>query len=164
MAVSDDELIPYYDQIFKSDDVTLDEIRPESKKQIDPYQCIEILINTEKGLKADYLNYLLSEHETVNLKKEDRLIYPEVANFCYYIILNLKNQKTEWFGEFFHRIEEILNDCAKETKDLLTVGFFEELQGRCLDHGIDHYHGFNQWLGRQSKIQWDAVNDFWDGK
>jgi hypothetical protein len=149
MAIPDDELIPYYDQTYKPHDVTLTAIDPKPKQQIDPYQCIEILTNAEKGLKADYLNYLLSEHGTVNPKEEDRLIYMEVANFCYYIIRNLKNQKTEWFYELFHRIEGILNNCDKETKDLLTVGFFEDLQGRCLDHDIDQYHGFDQWLGKQ---------------
>ena len=164
MAISDDELKPYYDQVYKPDDVSLIEIDFDSTQQIDPYRCIEILANTEQGLKADYLNYMISEHGTVHPKKEDRLTYMEVANFCYYIVWSFKNQKTEWFDKLFHRIEEILNNCDKETKDLLTVGFFEDLQGRCMDHDIDHYHGFDRWLRRKSKIQWDAVNNFWDGK
>ena len=164
MAISDEELAPYYDQIYKPDDVTLTKIDHESRQQIDPYSCIEILTNTEKGLKADYLNYLIFEHGTVNPKRKDRLIYMEIANMCYYLILNLKKQKTEWFRDFFHQTERILNNCSQETEDLLTVGLFEDLQGRSLDHDIDQYCGFDRWLGKRSKIQWNAVNDFWDGK
>lgn len=92
--------------------------------------------------------------------QEDRLAYIDIADLGTLIVKKLKKNKTSEFEKFFNNIESIFIDSDKDARNLLVAGLFESLQ----TSGIDYYNSYNKWLKPKSKVEWDSIIDFWEGK
>ena len=159
------DLLPYYPTVYTADSIELEEIEKLiASDRIDQWSCLSILSNSCKDLKANYNNYLLYQYDTVQPTKDDRLSYVEIGNISNFIVWKVKNNATKCLDKIFENAEMILQKGDETTKNLIVVGLFEGVQNVAGWHKIDYYNGFDKWLRPESKIAWDELIKFWEGK
>lgn len=163
--VIDKDLEPYYKSVYHPDSIRLDELRDvKGLSSIDDWSAIELLVNSSKGIKADYLNYMMNEHETIEPDKNDRLSYMEAGNLGHYVIWKFKKSDTKDFDAIFENAEIVMTNGTASAQNLLVVGFFEAIQNVGGWYKVDYYKGFDKWLKPNSKKAWDDLIESWEGK
>jgi tRNA G18 (ribose-2'-O)-methylase SpoU len=162
--MTDKDLAPYYESIFHPETVKLDELGEVKNLLIDDWTAIEILVNSSKGIKADYLNYMMDEHKTIDPENNDRLSYMEAGHLGHYVIWKFKKNDTKDFDDIFENAEIVISNGIESAQNLLIVGFFEGIQNVGGSHKVDYYKGFDKWLRPNSKKSWDDLIDAWEGK
>jgi len=163
--VTDEELEPYYENIFHPDSIQLDGLEKIKKSTlIDDWEAIELLVNSSKAIKADYLNYMMDEYKTIEPDKNNRLSYMEAGHLGHYIVWKFKKNDTKDFDAIFQNAEVIITNGTESTQNLLVVGFFEGIQNVGGWHKVDYYKGFDKWLRPNSKKAWDDLIEGWEGK
>ena len=91
--------------------------------------------------------------------------YQIASDFARYIIKNIDNNNIEKIKKCFEFIELLHIKGTKKTKELATVGYLEDLQNFTGgNETIDKYKIIYDFLGVESKKQWDKLNDLWNGK
>jgi hypothetical protein len=124
--------------------------------------AIDLIVNSDNELKRRWDAHLKAEYGD-NPDPSIRLVYTDIGEICRFIVEKKKVNETESFETIFLNIENILNNCDKRTKDLITVGLFEGIHN-IGGTEIDYHYGFNKWLYTLTAEQWRAVIDFWEGK
>jgi predicted helicase len=163
--MTDKDLEPYYENIYDPDSIQFDELKKVKKLTIiDDWTAIELLVNSSKDIKADYLNYMMDEHKTIEPDRNDRLSYMEAGHLGHYIIWKLKKNDTKDFDSIFENAEVVITKGTESAQDLLVVGFFEGIQNVGGWHKVDYYKGFDKWLRPNSKKAWDDLIEGWEGK
>ena len=76
--------------------------------------------------------------------------------------LHLANE-TECFLAVGQAIERLHTEGSAWVKEFATVGILEGVQNVWSNNGADPEH-FHRYLGNESKIWWQSLNDFWSGK
>lgn len=163
--MTDQDLEPYYEQVYYPDAVQLEEAGSNNiVGYIDDWAAIKLLANSSKEIKADYLNFILSEYKTITPKNADRFSYSEAGHLGHYIVWKYKRNETADFDAIFKNAELALNNGTESAQNLVVVGFFEGIQNIGGWHKVDYHKGFDNWLGQNSKIAWDDLIVFWEGK
>jgi len=161
---TDKDLIPNYPTVYTPNIVELDNIDTLSNKnKIDQVDCLTILSNSCKELKADYNNYLLDSYKTLEYTNE-RLAYVDIANIARFIIWKFKSNESDCFDRIFETVEVILKKGDKDTQNLIVVGLFEGIQNIGGWHKVDYYKGFDKWLRPKSKKTWEDLINSWEGE
>ena len=128
--------------------------------QLNIDNVFETLISTDNVLKEVFDNYIKDEYKD---NKDERLNYFDIAEISRYLIDRLKNRQTENFDAFFDAVENILNNCDTEIENLIVIGLFEGIQN-IGGPEINYYTSFDKWLKPVSKLKWEKLIDFWEGK
>jgi hypothetical protein len=160
--LSDKDLTPHYKAVFSSDTLELENIEPLLKSDtIDQQDCLRILANSCKELKADFNNYLLDTYQTLEYSN-DRLAFPDIGNISRFIVWKFKSNDTNCFDKIFSSADLILKKGSETAQNLIIVGLYEGIQNIGGWHQVDYYKGFDKWLRPKSKIAWDDLIDFWE--
>ena len=128
--------------------------------QLNIDNVFETLISTDNVLKEVFDNYIKDEYKD---NKDERLNYFDIAEISRYLIDRLKNRQTENFDAFFDAVENILNNCDTEIENLIVIGLYEGIQN-IGGPEINYYTSFDKWLKPVSKLKWEKLIDFWEGK
>jgi len=162
--LKEERLVPNYKKVYTPDTVQLDNIDSLlNKNKIDQGNCITILINSCKDLKADFYNYLIDWYGTIEATDE-RLFYIDIGNIARFMIWKFKSNETDCFNRIFVNAEIILKNGDAATQNLIVVGLFEGIQNIGSGHNVDYYQGFDKWLGPQSKKELDNLIELWEGE
>ena len=89
--------------------------------------------------------------------------YSVVADLARHLVARAKANSDEGFGEVFRAVETGLRDTDTETRDLLIVGFLEDLQNLSLNNDLA-LEAWLPWLGPETRASWAAVERFWAGE
>ena len=120
----------------------------------------EALTFHDQNLKTYFENYLNAEYPK---SEDERLHYNGFGQISRYIEDEFKRGQTGLFDPFFEAVELILSSCDREIANLVVIGLFEAIQN-IGGNEINYYSGFNKWLRTISKLNWDQLIDFWEGK
>jgi hypothetical protein len=128
---------------------------------LDQQDCLKILANSCKELKADFNNYLLDTYQSLEYSN-DRLAFPDIGNISRFIVWKFKSNDTTCLDKVFGSADLILNKGSETVQNLIIVGLFEGIQNIGGWHRVDYYKGFDKWLRPKSKKAWDDLIDFWE--
>jgi hypothetical protein len=86
--------------------------------------------------------------------------YNDITQFVYFVVRDLyPNGKTDEVQRAFGLMEYWLKDGTEDVRELIVIGFFEDLQN--LAFAKDEFVPF---LGPKSREAWDELERFWAGK
>jgi hypothetical protein len=98
------------------------------------------------------------------LNDDEIVEYLVAGDFAEYIIKNIDENNTEELKECFEFIELLYIYGTKETKELATVGYLEDLQNMTGgNETMEKYKIIYDFLGIESKKWWNKLNDYWNG-
>jgi hypothetical protein len=75
----------------------------------------------------------------------------------------LTRNETGAFRGIFDALEGQLATASAASRDLLVVGFLEDLQNISMNRGTS-LEAWTAWLGPQTSVAWDSVTTMWDGR
>ncbi|MCM3175437.1 hypothetical protein [Paenibacillus sp. MER 99-2] len=126
---------------------------------IDKEQVMDMLLNACPSYNKRYEKYVKENYTT----DEDKLIYLDISDFLEHVIECYQNKQTNEFDKVFEAIEELHINGNSFVKELATIGGLETLQNK-LEHKNVEYGEFEKYLRSESKIWWNNLIDFWNGK
>lgn len=104
---------------------------------------------------------------TIKEKLTDPLLthFHALVELSDHVITSYRRGELKEIPRIFNLIERLLKDGEDSVKEAATMGFLEGVQNRCshTETGIAP-EVFVPYLGHESKRDWDALNDFWNGK
>lgn len=78
------------------------------------------------------------------------------------IVLAAREHDRPGFEQVFNVVEQNLASASAETRDLLVVGFLEDLQNISLNRGIP-LDTWTAWFGGHTAEAWEVVKRMWQG-
>lgn len=89
--------------------------------------------------------------------------YSIVAELAGHLVARAEANSRAGFSDVFGAVEDGLRDATSDTRDLLIVGFLEDLQNISLNRGVP-LESWLQWLGPETRSSWTVVERFWAGE
>jgi hypothetical protein len=117
-------------------------------------QDVENIIATVPGFRNSFQEFLQEWETEASLPW-----YLAMGELAHYVVESYERGITGEFPELFATIETLLGKSESELENLITVGFFEDLQN-VASHRDFGAHPFRQWLGPRSLVVWDKVDAF----
>jgi hypothetical protein len=97
--------------------------------------------------------------------KGEILEYMVASDFSRYVIKNIDENNIEKIKKCFEFIELLHINGTKKTKELVTVGYLEDIQNMAGGYKINKkYKKIYKFLGIESKKMWNELNKFWNNK
>ena len=76
---------------------------------------------------------------------------------------SLRRGDDSGFADVFETIERLVGSGDSAIRNLVIVGFLEDLQNISLNKSIE-LAAWNRWLQPQTRMAWDMVVKFWNGE
>jgi len=92
---------------------------------------------------------------------EPSLVYSHLGDLASFLSVRAAAGATSDFTAFFEEFERLLQYSI--ARNLLIVGFLEDLQNVSLNRGLP-LDLWDRYLGPKTKIAWEAIKDVWSGK
>ena len=89
--------------------------------------------------------------------------YATLGELAQHMVASMQADKTEQFDCVFDTVEMILGKASPETRDLIIVGFLEDLQNISLNGALG-LNGWTSWLGTNTREAWDTLEALWSGR
>ena len=89
--------------------------------------------------------------------------YSILGELAQRLVACMQADETKHFGNVFESVETILGRASPETRDLIIVGFLEDLQNISLDGPLG-LSAWTSWLGTSTREAWDTVEAAWSGR
>lgn len=108
-----------------------------------------------------------SANEWQRSQQSDRYVpgepYNDVGWLARQLVSSMKAAHTGDFDRFFLTVEGLLENATTDVRELITVGFLEDLQNSSLNAAIP-LEAWEPWLGPSTREAWRAVTELWRGK
>jgi hypothetical protein len=91
------------------------------------------------------------------------LPYTHLGDLATFLVDRIEADQTEAFASVFAELENLLAQADSRNRDLLIVGFLEDLQNISLNRGVA-LDRWAVWLGGLAKDAWMAIRELWSGK
>jgi hypothetical protein len=122
-------------------------------------------INASIRLLLEHCPQLHSQWEQERTDRMDidpgnPLPYMQAAALAYVVADAYQSSTRDCLPGLFGELEELLTAEAQPDRDVLVVGFIEDLQGTLGHAGLDT-DDFYAMLGPKSRAEWDGLNEFW---
>lgn len=111
------------------------------------------LVATRPRLEARFQRQRLDDDED--------LPYIQVAAVARAVVESFREGDTEEFSGLFEEVERVLNDGRDEERDLVVVGFLEDVQGALAWAGLD-LNALERWLRPAAARAWNDLIELWD--
>lgn len=89
--------------------------------------------------------------------------YAVLGELAQHLVKQLEAGATAQFDKLFDAIEGLLSSTSPEARELITVGFLEDLQNISLNRGV-HLTAWTPWLGSNTTDAWKALEGAWSGE
>lgn len=122
-------------------------------------QVMDMILNSYPSYKVRYSNYLKENYE----HGEERLLYVDIFDLINHLIERYQKKYLEELEKLFDCIEELHLNGDDYVKEWATIGFLEDLQNKLLQENIE-FKEFEIYLRSESRIWWNHLLDFWNGK
>lgn len=119
-------------------------------------------VNVVERLMGAYPRYSI-EWETIKARTDfdSALPYSQLGELAVFLVDRIKDDDLEGIDVLFEEFESLVDERA--TRNLLIVGFLEDLQNVSLNRGVP-IDRWTQWLGPKTSTAWKAVQDLWSGR
>lgn len=89
--------------------------------------------------------------------------YNHLGQLAQHLVNAIKAGKTDGFAPVFAEVEDQLATASPEVRDLIIVGFLEDLQNISLNRDVPTT-AWAPWLGKKTAEAWKVLQDMWSGK
>jgi hypothetical protein len=120
-------------------------------------EVMPLLVRACPSFRADWDRYL------AELGDDERLIYIELGSFAHHLVDLMKAGTTAEFAAVFAEVERLHVDGAPDVQEAATIGLLEGIQNVAGNRDLDPER-FLPFLGPESTLGWNQLNDFWDRK
>lgn len=87
--------------------------------------------------------------------------YNDITQFVYFVVKDLfLNGELEQVQHAFDRMEDWLQNGNESVRELVVIGFLEDLQNLASRHALSK-EAFVRFLGPNSRQAWDDIERFW---
>ena len=104
-----------------------------------------------------------SFQRTFNESGNKDLLYVVVGDLARHLLIEYRAGRTGEFGAIYELIDRLHIDGEPYVKELATIGLLEGIQNVWLNSGEDP-ENFGRLLLPESRLWWNDLNDFWQGK
>ena len=88
------------------------------------------------------------------------IVLAELAN---HLVDKKRAGQTDGFDDLFNVVETLLGGASPDARDLIIVGFLEDIQNVWLNAGGD-LASWTRWLGSSTASAWAALIKMWSGE
>ena len=89
--------------------------------------------------------------------------YAILGELAQRLVASMQADETAHFDQVFDTVETILGSASPETRDLIIVGFLEDLQNISLNRAVG-LTAWTVWLGTNTREAWDTLEAAWSGR
>jgi len=89
--------------------------------------------------------------------------YNHLGQLAHHLVNSIKAGKVVGFTPVFAEVEDQLTTASAEVRDLIIVGFLEDLQNISLNRDVP-LTAWTPWLGKRTAQAWKVLDDFWSGR
>ena len=93
----------------------------------------------------------------------EQLHYCDLGHFASHLVELLERGETSEFKEVFRVVENLHLNGDGYVREAATIGLLEGIQN-VISHGDHTSSEFEPFLGPETKMWWDKLNEFWEGK
>jgi hypothetical protein len=122
----------------------------------------------EPGAGAEVVTRLVASRPRLEVRfqrqrfdDDEELPYVQVAALARAVVESFGEGDTEEFGSLFEVVEQILEDGTEYERELVVVGFLEDVQGALGWAGLG-LTAFDPWLGPSATTAWNDLIRLWD--
>jgi hypothetical protein len=88
--------------------------------------------------------------------------YNDLGALADWVVKQIATGEMDCFPQLFREVEELLLGATEELRDLLVIGFLEDLQNVSVNNDVDP-DVILSFLGRESRKGWFDLIKFWHG-
>lgn len=122
-------------------------------------EVMDLLIKASPSYKQRSENYMQENYE----EGEERNIYLEISDFVDHFIDLFRSGNLIECISILEAVEKLHVNGDEFVKELATIGFLEDLQNQLGNYQI-YKKPIEILLWPETRIWWDHLNNFWDGK
>ncbi len=89
--------------------------------------------------------------------------YNHLGELAHHLVNSLKASNTQGLEPVFAEVERQLDAASPEVRDLIIVGFLEDLQNISLNSELPLAR-WDPWLGDKTSEAWKVLEDLWLGR
>ena len=89
--------------------------------------------------------------------------YAILGELAQRMVARMQTNETAKFDNVFDTVEKILSAASPETRELIIVGFLEDLQNISLNAALG-LAAWTLWLGTSTREAWDTLEAAWSGR
>jgi hypothetical protein len=89
--------------------------------------------------------------------------YNHLGELANHLVDAMKAGKVDGFAPVFAEVERQLKIASPEVRDLIIVGFLEDLQNISLNRELP-MTAWTPWLGEKTAEAWKVLDDMWQGR
>jgi hypothetical protein len=89
--------------------------------------------------------------------------YNHLGELAQHLVDAMKLGKVDGFAPVFAEVENQLVKASPEARDLIIVGFLEDLQNISENQGVPKT-AWTPWLGPKTAEAWKVLDDMWQGR
>jgi hypothetical protein len=89
--------------------------------------------------------------------------YNHLGQLAHHLVAQLQASKVDGFAPVFVEVENQLAAASPEVRDLVIVGFLEDLQNISLNREVP-LTAWTPWLGTKTAEAWTVLDDMWSGR
>jgi hypothetical protein len=89
--------------------------------------------------------------------------YNHLGQLAHHLVNAMKAGRVDGFTPFFSELEHQLAMASPEARDLIIVGFLEDLQNVSLNGDVP-ISAWTPWLGEKTAEAWAVLDDMWQGR
>jgi hypothetical protein len=91
---------------------------------------------------------------------EEPLAYIQAASLAEVVVEAFQAGDTECFKALFEEVEDVIGSGTSDQRELVIVGFLEDLQGALGWAGLE-LNAMERWLGPQARDSWIELIEMW---
>ncbi|MEO9482440.1 MAG: hypothetical protein ABJG47_03300 [Ekhidna sp.] len=148
---------PTYESFYFPDSVELETIAYSG--EIDQETALQIVVNSHKKVKADFLNYMMEAYKTITPASSQLEPMFDAEHIGKFIVWQYAKEDTECFPAIFEALNIVFEQSDEDAYTLAKYGIYQMMiyESKRLD--VNYNGDFNPWLVGTTNKEWFELID-----
>lgn len=148
---------PTYESFYFPDSVELEEV--VFTGELDQETALQVVINSHKKMKADFLNYMMEAYKTVSPAPSQLEPMFDAEHIGKFIVWQYAKEDTDCFPEIFDALRIVFENSDEDAYTLAKYGIYQMMiyESKRLD--VNYNGDFNPWLSGITGREWFELID-----
>ena len=148
---------PTYESFYFPDSVELETITFSG--ELDQETALQVVINSHKKIKADFLNYMMEAYKTVSPAPSQLEPMFDAEHIGKFIVWQYAKEDTDCFPQIFDALRIVFENSDEDAYTLAKYGIYQMMiyESKRLD--VNYNGDFNPWLSGVTSREWFELID-----
>ena len=148
---------PTYESFYFPDSVELETITFSG--ELDQETALQVVVNSHKKMKADFLNYMMEAYKTVSPAPSQLEPMFDAEHIGKFIVWQYAKEDTDCFPQIFDALRIVFENSDEDAYTLAKYGIYQMMiyESKRLD--VNYNGDFNPWLSGVTSREWFELID-----